>query len=65
MACFSKALETSDLDLILLPAVAFDRSFARLGHGKGYYDRFITSYQTTFQKKPFLGACLHISASLI
>lgn len=54
---FFQALETSELDLILLPAVAFDRNFARLGHGKGYYDRFITKYQTTFHKKPLLGAC--------
>lgn len=38
----------SGLDIILMPAVAFDSNFDRLGHGKGYYDRFLTSY---FEKK--------------
>ncbi|KIY53997.1 nagb/rpia/CoA transferase-like protein [Fistulina hepatica ATCC 64428] len=32
------------IDVIIVPGVAFDKSFARLGHGKGFYDRYIRMY---------------------
>ncbi|KAF8889586.1 hypothetical protein BD779DRAFT_1708119 [Infundibulicybe gibba] len=45
-----------ELDMILVPGVAFDESHSRLGHGKGYYDRFLTSYTSSGRRAPLLVA---------
>ncbi|KAL4790694.1 hypothetical protein BDV19DRAFT_371935 [Aspergillus venezuelensis] len=54
---------SAGLDLIVMPGMAFDPGFRRLGHGKGYYDSFLTRYLrweaeigTKMKKMPLLVA---------
>lgn len=37
----SKVLSFSDIDIVVVPAVAYDKKNNRLGRGGGYYDRFL------------------------
>jgi 5-formyltetrahydrofolate cyclo-ligase len=49
--------QPGDIDLLLVPGLAFDSNGHRLGQGKGYYDRFISKMRRG--AKPYLvGVCL-------
>lgn len=54
------------LDLMFLPATAYDKYFNRLGRGKGFYDRYIEKLEVwaeqTGRPKPFLGESIFLSS---
>ena len=39
--------EVSDMEMIVVPAVAYDRRGNRVGRGKGYYDRLLADSKAT------------------
>lgn len=55
------AVDPGSIDIVVLPAVAYNEEGTRLGQGKGFYDRF---YAGIKGKKPFLlGVCYDFQIS--
>ncbi len=57
----SQRLKAPQLDLVLMPLVAFDEEGGRLGMGGGYYDRCFAFKQRSQQHNPYLLGLAHNS----
>ncbi len=51
-------------DIILVPGLAFDQCGGRVGHGKGYYDRYFESYKDLIEYKIALAYDIQIFAAV-
>lgn len=49
-----------DPDVLLVPAAAFDRSGARLGYGKGHYDRTIAAMRAAGRRPLLVGLAFSV-----
>ena len=47
-----EALENQELDVMLIPGMAFTKNGKRLGRGKGYYDTYLSKAKNNLPQPP-------------
>lgn len=57
--------QPGDIDVLVVPGLAFDQNGDRLGQGKGYYDRFIERMCADDAKKPPFLVAVGLTAQLV
>ncbi len=40
-----KIVEKTDIDIVIIPALCYDKQGYRLGYGKGFYDRYLQDFR--------------------
>ena len=60
-----EALEVVDeVGVCVVPAVAFSKDGGRLGHGRGYYDRYLSRWEEERRRKGLEGSAMYVGLGL-